>query len=136
MKNSRIDFSQQEEELKSRVGYFNVYWKGIESKLDPNQNERMSVDQLEQIIKSLWVYRIKFPALEKHLERYFECKEVQVAMKYFLTRFNQLENERFRLFAQDTDQNKLNSIVESLREISLVMGKPSEEKNSGVEAQR
>jgi len=91
MKDSRVEFSQQEEELRSRLKYFNLYWKEIETKVDLKQVQKIEFAELEQIIRNLWVYRVKFPLMEKLLEKYFDCKLFQASMKYFLMRYKQLE---------------------------------------------
>jgi len=70
MKDSRVEFSQQEEELRSRLKYFNLYWKEIETKVDLKQVQKIEFAELEQIIRNLWVYRVKFPLMEKLLEKH------------------------------------------------------------------
>lgn len=124
MKESKVEFTQHEEELRTRLKSFNSYWKEIEAKIDLKRVQRIEFAELEQMVRTLWAYRVKFPLMEKLLEKYFDCKHFQVSVKYFLIRYKQLETERFKLFAQATDKTQLKTIIEQLKEISLSIVSP------------
>lgn len=119
MEKSRIALDQQEKELSDRLGNFHSYWELVERRIDFGSSQRIEFSEFEKIMQSLWTFGVKFPAMERVLNKYFECKGIEVAIKFFLIRSKQLESMKDDFFSENLSEAQLQALVDQLKITSL-----------------